>query len=61
MSSYACAGKQAFDSPEQARPALRRCRGRTRCNAYRCPECGKWHIGARIGAMPVRAARSRAG
>jgi rubrerythrin len=38
----ACHGKQKFDSPQLARKAAARVKGRT---AYRCRFCGFWHTG----------------
>lgn len=42
-----CAGKQSFRSPQLATEVASRQRKneRDRYEAYRCPLCGRWHIG----------------
>lgn len=40
-----CFGKHAFTSPTLAFKVARRGEG---AKAYRCPDCGKWHIGHRV-------------
>lgn len=38
-----CAGKHAFVSAALANKVARKMKGLAK--AYRCPDCGKWHIG----------------
>ena len=45
-----CAGKQKFESPENATTALSHAAGRGKnMNVYRCEHCGGFHIGSQVG------------
>lgn len=41
-----CAGKVKFESAVLAHRAARRARLTKVRTAYRCPHCGRWHIGS---------------
>lgn len=50
---WGCFGKQPFSSRHDAEKSIRRLkrsiqrhRSRGRCESYRCPKCGSWHVGA---------------
>lgn len=43
-----CIGKERFESPNLAQEVARRMRERHKgafIQHYRCPHCGKWHVG----------------
>lgn len=45
-----CRGKEPFADPSLAAKVLRRMRRKRRpVTTYRCPHCGKWHIGGGQG------------
>jgi len=56
----ACAGKRSFESAAEARTVMRTAtftaEAKSDLFAYRCRECGAWHIGRgeRIGGRPPR-------
>lgn len=49
-----CRGKVAFDDPQVAMRAAAR---RKKRHAYRCPSCGRWHVGGGVGAANEKAKR----
>ena len=55
-----CVGKQRHPSFLDAKRHLKRI-GMKCLNAYRCPFCGGWHVGTRLGVAAKRRAAAEKG